>query len=305
MAPITHTRTFRVRYYECDAYGHVNNANYLRYMQETAFDASAAAGFGMEAYASLGRLWLARATEIEYLQPLRYNDTFEVTTWVADMRRVSSRRIYEFRRQDDLVARAFTDWVFIDSATRRPAPVPPQVSGAYLDPEGNRPSSPRKPFPPAPPPPPGVFTTHRKVAWKDIDGAWIVNNPIYLEYVEEAGFEVVAAHDWPVERMTAEGFGILIRKHRIEYLSPARLGDLLEISTWASDVRRSTATRHYCLRQASSGEVVARVDSLGVWVDLAAGRPIRIPPGFMHSFAPNIVPAPGSNQDQSAAREAA
>ena len=52
--PLTHTRTFRVRHYECDAYGHLNNANYLRYMQETAFDASAAAGYDLERYNKLG-----------------------------------------------------------------------------------------------------------------------------------------------------------------------------------------------------------------------------------------------------------
>ena len=42
--PLKHERLFRVRFYECDAYGHLNNSNYVRYMQETAFDASAAAG---------------------------------------------------------------------------------------------------------------------------------------------------------------------------------------------------------------------------------------------------------------------
>ena len=48
--PLTHTRTFRVRYYECDANGHLTSANYLRYMQETAFDASTAAGYGIDRY---------------------------------------------------------------------------------------------------------------------------------------------------------------------------------------------------------------------------------------------------------------
>ena len=36
--PLTHVRSFRVRHYECDAFGHLNNTNYVRYMQETAFD---------------------------------------------------------------------------------------------------------------------------------------------------------------------------------------------------------------------------------------------------------------------------
>src|SRR3990172_10663548 len=96
--PFMHTRTFRVRRYECDAYGHLNNANYLRYMQETAFDASAAAGYDFDRYTAMGRLWTVRETDIEYLNPLQYADRVEVKTWVIDFRRVRSRRAYEFRK---------------------------------------------------------------------------------------------------------------------------------------------------------------------------------------------------------------
>src|SRR4029453_13245418 len=117
--PLIHERTFRVRYGECDALGHVNNAHYLRYMQETAFDASAAAGYGMDRHDEMKRLWLARQTEIEYLRPLRYGGSVTVKTWVADFRRVTSRRDYELRLagSGELVARAYTDWVFMDSET--------------------------------------------------------------------------------------------------------------------------------------------------------------------------------------------
>ena len=96
---------FRVRHYECDAYGHLNNANYVRYMQEAAFDASAAVGYDKNRYEAMGYLWLAHETEIEYLQPVIYGDTIEVKTWVGDFRRVRSRRFYEFRKagHDDLV----------------------------------------------------------------------------------------------------------------------------------------------------------------------------------------------------------
>ena len=81
--PFTYSRTFRVRYYECDAYGHLNNANYLRYMQETAFDASAAAGYDLQAYEALGHFWLIRETDIEYRRPLRYDDSVTVTQSVT------------------------------------------------------------------------------------------------------------------------------------------------------------------------------------------------------------------------------
>lgn len=292
--PLTHTRFFRVRYDECDAYGHVNNTHYLRYMQETAFDASAAAGYDANRLAGMGRLWLVRGTEIEYLQPLRYSDTVEVRTWVADFRRASSRRMYELRRAGDgeLAARAFTDWVYVDAETHRAASIPDEISEAFF-PEGIPGSFPaRQPFPAAPPPPPGVFTMRRRVAWRDIDTARIVNNPVYMDYVEECGMEVIAAHGWPWQRMAEEGFAVLIRKHQIQYIEPARVDDDLEIATWASGVRRSTATRHYTIRRAGEGggTLLVQVHSLGVWVDLETGKPIRIPAGFMADFEANIVP---------------
>ncbi|MBZ0277150.1 MAG: thioesterase family protein, partial [Anaerolineae bacterium] len=81
MPPLTHTTTFHVRHYECDAYGHLNNANYIRYMEEAAFEASAAAGYPKARYEGMGFIWLARETEIEYLNAVHYGDRVEVKTW--------------------------------------------------------------------------------------------------------------------------------------------------------------------------------------------------------------------------------
>lgn len=288
--PFTHSRVFRVRYYECDAYGHLNNANYLRYMQETAFDASAAAGFGIQRYAEMQRLWLIRGTQIEYLRPVRYNDSIEVKTWVMEFRRVSSRRAYEFYLEgtQELVARAYTDWVFIDTNTGRATTILPEVSAAYF-PKGVHQSSPqRENYPIAPPPPSGVFKMRRRVSWRDIDQMHHVNNAVYLEYIEECGMQVIAAHHWPWTRMAAEGFAIILRQHHIQYLQPALIEDELEIATWVSEVKRSSAMRHYTIRRAGDGELLAQVHTLGVWIDLSTGRPIRIPPNFIADFASNI-----------------
>ena len=289
--PLVHTRNFRVRHYECDAFGHLNNANYLRYMQEAAFDASAAAGYGVLQYEKLRRLWLVRDTEIEYLQPLYYNDSVAVKTWVIDFHRFTSRRSYEFHNIADgsLVARGVTNWVFLDSATGRPAAIPRELAAVYI-PEGQpQDLPPAERFPKAPPPPPDVFTTQRRVRWRDIDRLKHVNNAIYLEYVEECGFQAVAARGWPVQRMVDEGFAILVRKNQLHYRQPAVLDDTLEISTWVSEVRRSTAMRYYQIRRCPDGELLVEVHALGVWVDLESGRPSRIPAQFLTDFQPDIV----------------
>ena len=101
----THEQVFQVRHYECDAYGHVNHANYLRYMQEAAFNASAAVGYSFERCLELGVQWLAHETAIEYLQPLRYGDTAVVRTRIADFRRVLSEIDPDARMQSDMARR--------------------------------------------------------------------------------------------------------------------------------------------------------------------------------------------------------
>jgi acyl-CoA thioester hydrolase len=289
--PLIHTRTFRVRHYECDAYGHLNNANYLRYMQETAMDASAAAGYDLARYEEIGHHWLIRETDIEYLRPLRYNEQVEVQTWVSDFQRVRSRRSYRFHLAGtgELVARAETDWVYLDNHTGKPASIPQEMAAAFY-PNGI-PSSfpPRQPFPGAPPAPPGIFEIRRRVAWSDLDSAQHLNNAMYLVYIEECGMQVIAAHGWPVSRMVTEGFAILLRRHQIQYLLPAFMDDELTISTWASGVKRSSAIRHYVIQRARDGARIANIHTLGVWVDLASGKPVRIPNGFLADFLPNIV----------------
>jgi acyl-CoA thioester hydrolase len=289
--PATHYETFRVRYYECDAYGHLNNTNYLRWMQEAAFAASSAVGYDFARYDAIGHLWLVRETDIEYLAPLVYGDEVQVKTWVIDFRRFLSRRAYEFSlaRTGQLVARASTDWAYLDSETFQPAQIPDVMRLAFF-PEGAPAQAPRRErFPDPPPPPPDVFSIRKRVEWRDIDALWHVNNAMYLAYIEDAGIQVCDAHGWPMQRMRDEGFGILARRHRIEYRQPAQMGDDLEISTWFSDAQRSAALRHYAIRRISDGEILVQSRSLYVWIALKTGRPIRIPGHFLEDFADNLA----------------
>lgn len=258
--PLIHLRTFRVRHCECDAYGYVNRANYLDYMQEAAFDASAAAGYDQARYDAMGLHWLVRETDIEYLYPLRYGDSVQVKTWVSDFRRVRSRRAYELRLAEsgELAARASTDWVFLDSDTGRPASIPQEMMEAFF-PEGvSEQAPPRSRFPPAPKPPPGVFRLRRRVEWRDIDPAQHVNNAVYLAYLEDCAIQAAAAQGWPQARMRVEGFAIVARRYQIEYRQLGVLGDELELATWVSDVERTTAVRHHTIARMSSGVLLAR-----------------------------------------------
>jgi acyl-CoA thioester hydrolase len=192
---------------------------------------------------------------------------------------------------DDIVATAMTDWVYLDANAQRPVTITPEMEAAFLPDGSPADMPPRKRFPKAPPSPPKAYTMRRQVEWGDIDPAGHVNNAQYLAYLETAGVEAVNSFGWPMTRMAEHGFGVVGRRYRIEYTQQAVMGDALEITTFIADVKRATAVRHYTIKRIRDDALVARAYAVWVWVDLATGRPIRVPEEFVTAFKGHIVKA--------------
>ena len=115
-----------------DENGHVNNVEYVRWMQEAAIKHSDYRGC-TEATKALGALWVVRSHNIEYLQPAFAGDSITVNTWVSNFRKVRSLRKYKILRKKDnvVLARGATDWVFIDAESGSPRHIPLEVSGLF------------------------------------------------------------------------------------------------------------------------------------------------------------------------------
>ena len=76
---------------------------------------------------------MVREHKIEYLLPAYAGEEIEIKTWVENIRRVRSLRKYEFVRKSDgrLLVKGETDWVFVDTKTGRPLPIPERVSQVF------------------------------------------------------------------------------------------------------------------------------------------------------------------------------
>lgn len=285
--PFFFERTFRVRHHECDIHRIVRDATYFRYMQEAAFDASAAAGYGQRRYMAMGRLWLIRETDVEFILPLRYGDAVQVKTWIGDFRRVQSRRMYELRHEvtGELVARAHTDWAFLDRATGHPTAIPDDLIAAFFPEGAPAEAFSRKRFPDAPPPPPGVVTLRRRVEWRDLDAVGHVNNAAYADYVEDCARQAVAHAGWPIARMSVEGFDLATCSLSIDYRHPALPGDELEVATWLSDVSPDHAVRHTTIVRVADGVLLAQARAQWRCVDVNTRQPVTAPKAFLDELA--------------------
>jgi acyl-CoA thioester hydrolase len=115
-----------------DENGHVNNVNYVQWMQDAAVRHYEAMG-GRQITIDLGATWVVRSHSVEYLRPAFAGEHIKVLTWVANMRRVRSLRRYRFVRMEDeqLLVRGETDWVFVNIRDGSPRAIPPEVAKLF------------------------------------------------------------------------------------------------------------------------------------------------------------------------------
>jgi len=116
-----------------DVNGHVNNVVYVQWMQDVATLHSNVAGLSRKVYEENGAAWVARTHHIDYLSPAFEGDEVEALTWIANLKKVTSLRKYKFFRKSDgnLLARAETNWVYIDLQSGKPKALDGLILNAF------------------------------------------------------------------------------------------------------------------------------------------------------------------------------
>ncbi|HEV7662636.1 MAG TPA: thioesterase family protein [Chloroflexota bacterium] len=122
---LSFTTRWRVRSYELDGNGHVNNSVYLAYAEEVATLHAEGLGFGRQWTLDNGGTWVVHKHEIVYHRPAVYGDELELTTRVTQMRGARGLRATSIRLLDgQLVADITTEWVWVRISDGRPTRVP-------------------------------------------------------------------------------------------------------------------------------------------------------------------------------------
>ena len=74
-------RKIRVRTYECDSYGHVNNANYLNYLEYARFEFLRDINFDYPGMIKAGYGVYVARVEIDYNRPAVMDDEILIQSW--------------------------------------------------------------------------------------------------------------------------------------------------------------------------------------------------------------------------------
>lgn len=106
----------KVRTYECDSYGHVNNATFLNYCEFARVEFLQKLGYNLDNLKQKGFVLPIVKIEIEYKIPVFANDELRITVEWKSRGKSSSVFQQEIYRKSDtvLIARAYVTWVITD-----------------------------------------------------------------------------------------------------------------------------------------------------------------------------------------------
>lgn len=118
-----------------DHYQHVNNAEYLRYIEVVSWQHSKHLGLTMADYERLDRALVVIRHEIDYISPAFEGDELEIATWIVqyDQRFRVARRFQLIRVSDKkTLMRCTTRFACVSLTSGKLRRLPAEFNAAYL-----------------------------------------------------------------------------------------------------------------------------------------------------------------------------
>jgi acyl-CoA thioester hydrolase len=126
------------------------------------------------------------------------------------------------------------------------------------------------------------------VADGDIDNLDHASNIAYVRWIQDVAVAHSAAVGMDFEAYRRLGGVFVVRRHEIDYMRPLLRGDRLEVRTWIDSAMAAKCKRATEIRNAA-GVLAARAMTTWGYIEMATGRPVRIPETIRVAFG---MPSP-------------
>ena len=120
-----------------------------------------------------------------------------------------------------------------------------------------------------------IHETKLRVRYAEIDAQGHVNNAVYLSYFEVGRVEWLRAAGLSYRELEAQGYGIVVVEVLAHYRRAAFFDDELTLRTELADLSRASMRFEY--EVSLDGELLVTGHTRHACVDLATGKPIRVP----------------------------
>lgn len=128
-------------------------------------------------------------------------------------------------------------------------------------------------------------STEIRVMYFDTDAGGVVHNIAYLRFIETARTYLAINMGMSFEEIARTQIHPVVVRTEIDYKKPALLGDTLLVNGHAGKCSLARFEVEFeIIRPADSARLVTCRQTLAL-VQMPAGRPVRLPPGFPESFS--------------------
>jgi acyl-CoA thioester hydrolase len=130
-----------------------------------------------------------------------------------------------------------------------------------------------------------VFHWPVRVYWEDTDAGGVVYYANYLKFMERARSEWLRAAGFEQDVLRDEaGVVFVVRRVEVDYLSPARFNDQLDVSVTLLELGRASLVLTQSLSRGDARLVEAQVTL--ACVDATRFKPVKIPAPILQALAP-------------------
>jgi acyl-CoA thioesterase FadM len=250
------SRNFQVRWSEMGAAQRVRASQYMDYLVETAYDWGASNQLGFEESSQLGLIWVILETDIHFLRPLRYPESFDFSIWMLEWRRVRGTRAFELRLKetDKVIAHGVQKIASLDAQSFRPKQPPAELIEGFRMAEP--PAMEQHPFPSLDAVPENAFELQRHVQWGAIDALEHLNHGRSLGYVEDVLAHFLAAQDWPLERLQDKAWAAVASRVHVRYREAGYWNEALRVRYYPLELTDTGAINAVLIEKESDGKVV-------------------------------------------------
>lgn len=120
------------------------------------------------------------------------------------------------------------------------------------------------------------FNWNARVYYEDTDAGGVVYHARYLAFFERARTEILRHLDISQQKLLQEGIAFVVKKMDISYDFPARLDDMLTISTKVEQIRKASIIfKQTILNQ--NKQIISSADVVIACVNMTKMKPCALP----------------------------
>ena len=133
-------------------------------------------------------------------------------------------------------------------------------------------------------PPQDAYIHRFEVQPEHIDELGHAGNVTWVQWINDAAIAHSTSVGLGPTEYRALGVVWVVRRHDVEYLWQALVGEQLEAATWVANLRGATSLRRTVFTRREDPRVLVRAETTWALIDIQTTRPRRIPKDLLERY---------------------